>query len=161
MQNIPWNQPWVNEDGTSNIPLKQVFLANKNFMLSHHQHGKLMSNYNFPTNDLNGGSRELLYHIEEIYQTQEETFKINASVGMILQHLETKEYRYFVPYRNIQVFSSPITVSNHNDFQQLKDKFSELDLEEFIRQLRPNSKWKPVFISNLNYCVTRTGFKIG
>ena len=105
--------------------------------------------------------RELESNFEEIYLEQTETFKINAALGLILIHSETGEYRYFIPYHNMTLFPTPLTVSRLSDIEKVKDRLKNFDLGLYFRQQRPDTKWKPFLVTNVVYFVTKTGFNLG
>lgn len=159
----PWgeNAPWINEEGEINEDLENVIKVNKGHILGAHVKGEISSVYNFPTNNLDIIPREYDLHLNEIHNQQSESYKINVSYGLILQNVETEEYRYFIPYRNSTLFDSPQRVNNHHQLNSLKEKMSDGDIENYFIKNRPNTKWKVVLITNVTYFVTKVGYLLG
>ena len=54
---------------------------------------KAFVNYNFPTTD-SLDINQITHQIEQIFSNHPNAFKINLSFGLILQNIETREYRY-------------------------------------------------------------------
>ena len=77
-------------------------------------------------------------HIDEIYEDNQNCFKLNISKGILLRHLETGSIRYFVPHRNETLFPVPIYVRNRTDLERIRLRLSRLDISEYVRRQRPN-----------------------
>ena len=97
----------------------------------------------------------------EIYDDQNQTFKLNLSFGSILQHVETGDYRYFKAYSNYPLLDLPISISNRLDLEKVQDHLNELDLTAYISKDRPDTKWRLVLITNVRFYITSTGFPLG
>jgi hypothetical protein len=92
-----------------------------------------------------------------IYNTQEEAFRVNISMGLILRDIDQGSYRYFIPAHNSTFFDFPIVISSRRDLQKLRHELQNLDLEKYVRHNRPNTKLQPHFITNINFYVTNIG----
>ncbi len=181
LQRPPWDvPPWIHEDGSIDHEFEQVYHANERHILRNHRRSNHTHIYNFPTNDLQGGIAELTEHLEHIFLEQRRTFKVNISFGLILRRIsdepstseadisdEVEEdeqrgrYRYFIPYRNSNVFPHPFLISDRHDIFKLINKLKQLDIEQYMRQHRPNTNWKLFFIPNMNFIVYKTKFALG
>ena len=164
LHNAPWGDhpPWVGEEGEIiDAPLEKVFKANRKHILASHQDGDISAIYNFPTNNLEDGVNEFEKHLQAIYEKEQESFKVNVAFGLILSHVETGEYRYFIPYKNSTLFTSPMQVSSHRNLAEIRERLGGADIEGFFTMNRPNTKWKAVMIVNINYFVARTGYPLG
>ena len=113
--------------------------------------------YNFPV----AGGVDYIEHLKTILTEQKMSFKVNLSYGVILQHLVSGEYRYFVPHTNSDVFERPQTVSNPSSVVKLSKLLQTFSLEDQVLLQRPDTKWKPVLITNVTYTVYRTSFPLG
>ena len=109
--------------------------------------------YNFPTNNLSRGYREIRHHVTEIYREQHFAFRINLAFGMILHNPQTDEYRYYIPYYNSRILQYPFTISNRNGIRFLIHKLAGIDIIQQARTL--------AFITNVQYNVFVTDFPLG
>ena len=100
-------------------------------------------------------------HIERIYNDTNFAFKINLSFGLILRHIRTLEYRYFIPYYNQNIFNVPILISRREDLSSLRERLSEMDIRTYMLRQRDNTAWKPWCITNVNVEIYRTAFALG
>ena len=109
LQKVPWSD---SEDPFDNDDIRKVYDTNKPYILAPHSSKGVKYLYNFPTNNLSDSYKEIEDHINEIYQDQNNAFKINFSLGLILFNIEKKIYRYFIPYHNTRVLSHPRMISS-------------------------------------------------
>ena len=117
--------------------------------------------YNYRLDNLN--PQELLQHLNQVFADQSTVFKLNISFGFILRNNETGESQYHHSSRNNnQAFDAPFQISNATDLQQVHDALQNLDILEWVRQQRPNSKWVVDMVTNVTYFVTKIkGHPIG
>ena len=80
-----------------------------------------------------------------IYQRQRSSFKINLSFSFVLRNIETGELRFFYASNNTNVL----------------DSLWMLDVLEWVRNQRPNSKWVFFKLVQTLVTVTRLNFPIG
>ena len=157
----PWNEdnaPWVREGRDD--ALREVYEANEGHILRIHDRGPVRSLYNFPLdNDVN--VNQLMDFATEIFNREQRAFRLNMSFGMILQHRETREYRYFVPYRNVDVFERPFYISKRSDLNRLRLRLRGLDVTGELLRNRPDTKWIPAFVVNVNFTVYTTNYPLG
>jgi hypothetical protein len=83
------------------------------------------------------------------------------SLGYILKNRETGEYRYFIPYTNNELVKSPHRIKGPKTLQNAVEAIRKLDPLTFVMNNRPNSKFEPIFISNINFNVYNTNFPLG
>ena len=103
----------------------------------------------------------MMSHLNEIYEDNNFAFKVNISLGLILQHLESGSLRYFVPYHNETLFSVPVYVRSQRDLDRIRTRISQLDVSEYARRQRPNTGWKPLMVTNVVYEVYITSYPLG
>ena len=56
--------------------------------------------------------------MEKIHSNQRSVYEVGLSVGVILQHKETQEFRYFYACHNNAELTTPFKISNSNDLQK-------------------------------------------
>ena len=140
--------------------MKETYEANEPIILQPHQRGQVMSTYNFPINNqLSVDS--LVNYLHQVYDELRYVFKFNMSLGIILRHVVSGMYRYYKPYSNATLFPQPIYISQRSDIDNLKDRFQELNLPDYMLLNRPNTLWKPHLITNIRMVVYRSSFTLG
>ena len=117
--------------------------------------------FNYRLNSLNMG--ELVSDVERIFQDQTTVFKLNLSFGFVLFNNDTEQMQYHhSSANNNRVFETPFLVRNREDLQQVRLALENLDVFEWARQQRPNSKWTVMDITNATFYVTKLrGHPIG
>ena len=117
--------------------------------------------YNFPTNDLQGGSNELRRQLDRVFETQVNAFKLNLSFGLILKNSQTNKLRYFIPHNNETLFNASAAVSTRNDLERVMRRIKSIDVHDHLQNSKDNSEWKVQMITNVNYNVTPTNYPLG
>ena len=106
--------------------------------------------------------RELVHHLEEIFTDQSTVFKLNVSFGFILRNNETGELQYHYASRNNHLFETPFQIATRPDLQQVRDTLLDVDVLEWARLQRPNSKWIVGKVTNITFFITKVrGHPIG
>jgi ribosomal protein L37AE/L43A len=96
--------------------------------------------YNFRLNSTD--ITNLGQYLNSIFEDQTTAFKLNLSFGFILMNNETEQFQYhYSSINNNRVFDSPFLIRNAQDLEQVRTAISNLDVLEWARQQRPNSKW--------------------
>ena len=144
-----------------NEELKQAYITNREHILAADDHGDIKKTYNFPSNNLHRGYREIRGQITQIYNDQNQSFRVNFAFGMILFNNGTGEYRYFVPHFNNKILSHPYTIINRNSINFFMHKITGIDIIEQARAVRPSTVWSLAFITNVQYVVFLTDFPLG
>lgn len=122
--------------------------------------GALTSIYNFPVhNSLN--AQEITAYAEEIYQNQNNAFRMQMSFGFIMYNSIQDRYRYFIPEDNSGYFESPFRFSTVNDLHRFHREIATLDVFETICKQKPSSAWKPVLLTNIRFAIFKTNFPLG
>ena len=93
--------------------------------------------------------RDLKKMLDEIYAEKTTAFKINMGFGFMLDHVVTKEFRYFYPSSNNLLFDRMVTVSKKMDITTLLKRILDLDLTENYYMKRPSSGWIVAGLPNL------------
>ena len=109
-----------------NIPEQAKYSINRQYILAADEDSDLKKVYNFPTNNLHRGLNKIR-QLTQVYNDQQNAFRVNFSFGMILQNTETGEYGYFVSYFNTKILNFPFTLSNRNSIRFLKYKLARLN----------------------------------
>ena len=78
-------------------------------------------------------------------------FKINLAFGFILSNVETGEKRYYYPSQNGLIFNHPLVVADEADLQRVLQRVGETDWLEYVRQQKPNSKWRIALLTNVAF----------
>ena len=138
--------------GENDPALKQLYKNNRHIIKRGHRKGKLSQEYNYEINN------DITYfnidnHLNEIYNQQTKSFKINMSFGYVLRNIETAELRFYYPQQNDTVLSSPASISNRLDLKRTKEKIRGLDILQKIFVQRPNTKWTLYQLSVIRYNV--------
>jgi hypothetical protein len=147
---IPWGEnpndaPWFSEDG-DDIPFRDLYEAKSAFIRCPHDIGKNRRIYNFVTNDLQEGKKEIIDALSAIYQKQTNSFKIALCFGFIMKNIETDELSYFAPYINFNVLGEELDlIHNRDQFDKMIESFNEDDIIYQARNQRPSSQIKPYF----------------
>ena len=156
------NPPWLNEQGeVIDEALQRVYDNNRLHILAPHTEGEGVKTYNFPTDDLRGGVDEIMNRLDDIYCTENNSFKVNLNLGFIMRNRETGEYRYFIPYANSYLLNSLHTITDHASLRRLRRKLENLNPVEYIMTHRPDSRWEPVFITNFKLDVFSMDYPLG
>ena len=84
-------------------------------------------------------------------------------LGFILRNNETGALQYYYASRNNeQVFEESFQITTAADLQQVGEALLNLDVLEWVRQWRPNSKWVVEQVTNITFFVTKVqGHPIG
>ena len=139
-----------------NENIREVYITNRNHIMDYHHEGELRHVYNFSTNNLNDGYAEIRRHLNEIFDEQNVTYRINFAFGIVLFNNQTGEYRYYIPYFNSRILTYPFTVSNRNSLRLLMNKILRIDIIEQARAVRPSTAWTLAFITNVQYNIFLT-----
>ena len=117
--------------------------------------------YNYRLSSLQ--PREIIQPLDEIFADQSSVFKLNVSFGFILRNNETGDLEYYYASRNNeQVFEEPFQIATATDLQQVRESLQKLDVLEWVRQRRPNSKWVVEQVTNVTFFVTKLrGYPMG
>ena len=100
---------------------------------------------------MNVGYAEIRRHLNEIYDDQNVTYRINFAFGMILFNNQTGEYSYNIPYVNSRRFTYSFTISNKNSISFLMNKIHRMDIIEQACAVTPSTAWTLAFITNVQY----------
>ena len=122
---------------------------------------RLLDWYNYRLSSLQ--PQELLNHLDEIFTDQSTVFKLNVSFGFILRNNETGDLQYHYASRNNNhLFEAPFQITTAADLQQVREALRNIDILEWVRQQRPNSKWIVDQVTNITFFITKLrGHPIG
>ena len=168
LQSNPWSDnndlspPWEDNDEQEHLAdIKRTYEQHKHLILKQRKtKGKVKTSYNFPVPD-HISVDDMMSHLDEIYEDNQNCFKINISIGLLLQHLDSGSIRYFVPYHNETVFTVPIYVRNRRDLERIRNRLAQMDISEYFRRQRPNTKWSVVLVTKIVYEIYNTSYPLG
>lgn len=160
LQARPWTNgeaPWERDNDDR---LKQTYEANTPIILDNHQESSVSSSYNFPIT--NGFTiSQLMRQAEEVYDRQQNAFRLNLEFGLILRNTETDEYRYFHPYSNESLFQRPIYVSRRQNLNRLRLRLERFNVTDFVLRQINDTKWKPYLITNVRFVLYNLNYPLG
>ena len=128
---------------------RQCYIENWCQIRSRQRDGKLLKVY---TQRLEKDS-DIGAMLDAIFRAQRNAFKINMSFGFILSNVETGEIRYYYPSQNGFIFDQPLVVADEDDLQSVLQHVGEVDWLEYVRQQKPNSKWRIALLTNVAFHV--------
>lgn len=161
LQASPFSSPLWEERGVIvDESLKKIYSTHKTVILAPHRRGKVTSIFNFPlANEFD--TDEFMKHVEEIYQEEHQTFRLNLSFGFILQHVETEEYRYFYAHNCTSILQKPAVISSSSDLEKLRKTLQTLDVIEQLLVNRPNTKYRVTLLTNVVVTISKSNFSLG
>ena len=109
-----------------------------------HHKGRVEDVINFRLSDL----QQIEELIQKIFRSQSRKFKLNFSLGFLLQNRLTGEFCYYYASHNTAFVKEPFLIESQKDLPKVINYFQENDPIEFARQSRPNSEW--VFYKLIN-----------
>lgn len=118
------------------------------------RHNKVQDWYNFRIETLN--TDDLNLQIQHVFQDQTTVFRLNMSFGYVLRNNETSQLQYYhASHNNSRLFEEPFLISNAQDLEKVYEQLRNLDILEWVRQKRPNSKWIVSWITNVCFYITK------
>ena len=170
LQARPWSE---DEDPFQDVQngemVEECYNLNSTYILAHHDtENSVRSVYNFPVENaiLNEDIEKQMRYINT---NRANSYKVQVAVGCILENVEqntatgVEETRmvYFKPAMNSFVLSSPISVTSNLTFIRAVEELKNDDLMGKVLNLKPNSKYKVRFITQVVYFVFDSGFLMG
>ena len=162
LQREPWDPedaPWEGENGLDE-DLRRVYQLHRLLILQGHHEGEVHSEYNFPISNEFQIS-DLMSFANFIYDRQQMSYRLNLNFAYILRHRETRELRYFRAVGQHGLFDSPIVISSRTDLKKLLIKLRNMNLNEFLLQQRPDTKWSVELVTNVLFSVYKSRFLLG
>ena len=117
-------------------------------------------NIRLPTGELT----DAIDIMRTIHTNQRQMYKVGLSLGLILKHKETQEYRYFhASQNNTQLTNQLFIISNSITLERLLiSYFVVCDvMEESKKLVSRDTKWKIIAITNLNVAIYKGSYPIG
>ena len=120
--------------------LNQLLENNQDFIFGPHHFSPIISDLNFPiTIPVSGQEwiRDIHICLDSVMNLhQEESYKFNFTLGFILRHRETGEYRYFVPHSNNSFFSCPVRIDRPSSWREVFAELSDEALTSYVTDHR-------------------------
>lgn len=122
---------------------------------------RLLDWYNYRLSSLQ--PREIILHLDEIFADKSTVFNLfNVSFGFLLRNNETGDLEYYYAFRNNeQVFEAPFQIATATDLRQVRESLQNLDVLEWVRQRRPNSKLVVDTVTNITFVTKLRGHPVG
>ena len=99
--------------------------------------------------DYDPGIVNMLAHY---WRTSRCSLKVNCSVGAILVHKITGEFKYFhSSTNNAAVFDIPVIIREENQLLEFYETFRNVDIDQQALERRPNTVWKLYRITNVSF----------
>ena len=145
--------------------LNQLLENNQDFIFGPHHFSPITSDFNFPVT-IPVSSQEWIRDIHLCLESvlnlhQEESYKVNFTLGFILRHRETGDYRYFVPHSNNSFFSSPVRIDRPSSRHEVFTKLNDEALISYVTNHRQDTKWIPLMITNVHVHLYHLGVCMG
>ena len=86
-------------DMQSDDDLNTIIEINKDYITSIHNKGSIKSTYNYAVSGLGDAVGKLSAHLKEIYDNENNAFKINFSFGIVLKNNRDHTFRYYIRYQ--------------------------------------------------------------
>ena len=92
-----------------------------------------------------------------VFHQQSTSFRVNASLGLVLRDRFTGELRYFhSSVNNGRIHEEPFEINSLDHYNRFVDSLEQRDIVEYARAQRPNSKFIVVDVTNLTIFVNHT-----
>ncbi len=143
--------------------LEQVYRENETYILRNHQLEDANNQiFNFPVAG-KVEDEDIRRHMEYIYEhpATEHAYKIELAAGVIIRHSETGNVRYFRPEANAFLLDGPLVVANRDALNEAIDILIGINIDDAVRNYRPDTKYVVQSITQINYYVWATNFALG
>jgi hypothetical protein len=142
------------EEEMYNQEIDRLYRTHWEEIRTHHHTTKLDDhryNWRLENHDL----QEIIRDLEAVYERQKTVAKWNISFGYILRNNTTDELTYYYAGRNTRFFTEPVTIGNRADFDKMLRKLDGMDVLEWARQQRPNTKYVVERLANLTVFIDK------
>jgi G:T-mismatch repair DNA endonuclease (very short patch repair protein)/DNA-directed RNA polymerase subunit RPC12/RpoP len=128
----------------------ELYREHRHAIESYYRKRKILDIFNMRVDN---NIQEALDPVLDVYSRHITTkIKINASLGFILRHKVTGEFRYFhSSVNNHAVFDRPHTVGSEVELRTFLNELFNIDFLEWIRQRRPNTAWVTHKVTNITF----------
>jgi G:T-mismatch repair DNA endonuclease (very short patch repair protein) len=128
----------------------ELYRDHRHAIESYYRKRKILDIFNMRVDN---NIQESLDPVLDVYSRHITTkIKINASLGFILRHRVTGEFRYFhSSVNNHAVFDKPHTVGSEVELRTFLNELFNIDFLEWIRQRRPNTAWVAHKVTNITF----------
>ena len=133
--------------------MNSVLRENAGLIFTPHRFTLLSADFNFLLNLLLKRGRwfNQVYHALDLVANinDDESFKLNLSMGFILVNQDTGEHWFFVPHTNNAFFKKPIHIEHPTSWRELHTQLDKESLKACVTHHRENTKWIPLMMTNL------------
>ena len=155
------------EEAFSQFPnsnaVNQMYQDSEVYILEPHKlQDNVFKSFNFPV-DGRVEDGDIAKQMEEIYRNpdMDKGYKFNVSAGVIIQNIEDGKLRYFKPSGNAYLLDTPLQVDNREMLNAQIRHMESLDLDNRIRNYRPNTKYQVLYVTQLLYHCWTLDFPLG
>lgn len=147
-----WDETPLTDDNLLNDLLRRHWRG----MTTHHVRGNIRDIVNFRLWDVPDNGQDydpgIVDMLSTFWRGSRCSLKMNCSVGVILKHKTTGEYKYFhSSTNNAAVFDVPVTVRSEAQMLEFYEDFRNVDIAEQALQRRPNTVWQLYRITNVTF----------
>jgi hypothetical protein len=92
--------------------------------------------------------KDLRPQLQLMFEEQSFVFRVNVAFGFVLFNNTEEEYRYYYASQNNRLLDYPPLIRNQQDFDEFLNNIENIDVLEWARGQRPNSKWIVHLLTN-------------
>ena len=146
--------------------LYREYMLHRRFILRmHDESDPVLKIYNFPIRE-EVTPDDIAFHLNYIHSQQTSSYKLNVSVGLLLEKTDPDnenniEIKYFRPGDNMPLFTFPNKVHNYESMEVVEAELDAINVNEYVKLMRPNSKYSVRFITQMVYYVFLSSFQLG
>ena len=142
--------PGFSQEPEVEIEFRDIYSTFEKYISTKQKKGKLMDRHNVRLSCFS--THEIIHHFKIIFRQQASAFKVNMSLGVILQNKKTGEYRFNWSSQNNQLLlDKPRFIRNSTDKHNLINVLKGMDLIEKVS--RPSSAWIFVKATNIEFFI--------
>jgi hypothetical protein len=93
--------------------------------------------------------QELETAFRAVHQVQAHQYKVNYAFGFVLYNNVSGQRRYYHASNNTRVLERPMLIQNESGLNSLLSILGDVDVLEYARQQRPNSRWMVELVTNV------------
>lgn len=143
--------------------MEEIYRANEEYILHNHQlEDEAVLIFNYPVaghatqDDVESQMRQIYEH-----ESTSKAYKLELSAGVILRHSIDGTLRYFKPESNVYILDHPLLIADKETLDASVNHMRAINIDEMIRNFRPDTKWVVTYITQLEWHVWPTNFPLG
>ncbi len=126
--NLAGHEPWVNEDGSIDEQLRNLYQENSVFLArGDYEYDDLSREYNFRCSPLLNPN-EIYHALLIIMHKLGVAFKFNFGMSIVLKHRTNHDFRLWYAHENFMVLDEPVYIHNLDDIEQFIKRLKSEDI---------------------------------